>query len=772
MSEKLTQLYVLNPITTNLAGDLMYFVQSGASAAMKFSDFEAQFSGAFVPLSGGTMTGTLIAPQINSPLAKIFFTPFSIFLNPTILSPANPNAIYSYTATPVDLQDNAGIAAYTNGYYFALKNVSSGSNTFTPKAGEFIDGNASLTLAPQQGALIIKTPTQWSTVGYFNAGLGSSPWVAGAGAHSAIGGDGSVTATGVESLGYGHGGGNAGGRNSFAMGYNANTGGDYSFAFGYQSFANGSYQFVFGSNNSRISVAASNSFAFGNNTYVGGSFGFGFGNGVACINDGSWVIGDSNISPVSDSAPNQMNLTFANGFRWFNNNSGGMVVGIDANGNLINKKGAADQSYSRQVPTTGFSITIGAGVKTLVIVPGSQLATGTIIMPAAPIDGQIIIVAAEAAGVTALTVTPNAGQTIGNAPTTISAGGGFCYQYNLANTNWMPIFQNLAGSSSPWVAGTGSNSAKIGDGTELVGGNNSVVIGSSNSFNNGSSSLAVGDNVGIGSSCQNCFISGENGSRIGNGSTGCTNVGNGNAIGSSTFYAFVAGNGNTINGGSNWGIALGASNTLNASHQVAIGKNANVTNSGSMILCDSAATDNPPTDTAIDMFVSKFSNGYKFYVVGGASPIIGLQLTSAGSSLLGTNTNNNASAGYVGEYVESVVLSGAAVSLSNATVANMTSVSLTAGDWDVYENLTYNISVGATIVGGGISTTSATLPDASVQSAYTNNAAATLGQGTGITLPMRRISIASTTTVYATAYAYFAAGTVSVYGKLSARRAR
>ncbi len=479
MSKNLDQVYIANPITTNASTDLMYFMQSpytaGTDAGMLYSDFKAQLGGAFVPLAGGTMTGTLIAPQINSPLAKIFFTPFSIFINPTILSPANPNAVYTYTATPLDFQDNAGLAAYTNGYYFALKNVTAGNVTFTPKAGDTIDGNASLTLAPQQGALIIKTSTEWSTVGYFNAGAGSSPWVAGAGAHSAIGGDGSVTATGVESLGYGHGGGNAGGRDSFAMGYNANTGGDYSFAFGYQSFANGSYQFVFGSNNSRISVSASNSFAFGNNTYVGGSFAFGFGNGGACINDGSWVIGDSNISPVSDSTTNQMNFTFAGGYRWFNNNSGGMVVGIDANGNLINKKGVADQSYSRQVPTTGFSITIGAGVKTLVLVPAGTLATGTIIMPAAPIDGQIIVVSAEAAGVTALTVNANTGQTIGNAPTTLAAGQGFSYQYNLANTNWMPLYQASSSGATTWT-GYGTSSVK-GGGSGITSGNYSLVFG-------------------------------------------------------------------------------------------------------------------------------------------------------------------------------------------------------------------------------------------------------------------------------------------------------
>src|SRR4029077_4886616 len=54
-----------------------------------------------------------------------------------------------------------------------------------------------------------------------------------------------------------------------------------------------------------------------------------------------------------------------------------------------------------------------------------------------------------------------------------------------------------------------------------------------------------------------------------------------------------------------------------------------------------------------------------------------------GDQLLGTATNDNATAGNVGEYIESVIPAGAAIAITSATNTNLTSISLTAGDWDV-----------------------------------------------------------------------------------------
>ncbi len=63
------------------------------------------------------------------------------------------------------------------------------------------------------------------------------------------------------------------------------------------------------------------------------------------------------------------------------------------------------------------------------------------------------------------------------------------------------------------------------------------------------------------------------------------------------------------------------------------------------------------------------------------SPIIVSQ-TTGGVSLLGTNTNDSASAGYDGEYKEAKTTSGANTGAS-AAYFDAQSITLTAGDWDV-----------------------------------------------------------------------------------------
>lgn len=141
-------------------------------------------------------------------------------------------------------------------------------------------------------------------------------------------------------------------------------------------------------------------------------------------------------------------------------------------------------------------------------------------------------------------------------------------------------------------------------------------------------------------------------------------------------------------------------------------------------------------------------------------------------AMVGTSTNNSAAAGGIGEFVSSYVASGSAVSLATATTTNCTSISLTAGDWDVEGNVNFTGST-ATVTAGtaGISTTSATLPTDG--SEVTSGAMTTaLSSVDGITLPRKRISIASTTTVYLVMQKTFSAGTEAGYGGITARRAR
>jgi hypothetical protein len=164
-----------------------------------------------------------------------------------------------------------------------------------------------------------------------------------------------------------------------------------------------------------------------------------------------------------------------------------------------------------------------------------------------------------------------------------------------------------------------------------------------------------------------------------------------------------------------------------------------------------------------------------------SSPTLsGTAIGSAGakvpsSVIYGTQTNDNVpSTGYVGEYVSSQVTTGVSLATSGTTY-NVTSISLPAGDWNVYGNVNL-IYASATVAAtgaqsGGISTTSATFGGQDtyfVSSLNFNNSSLTNSSP----VPIIRISVASTTTVYLVAKATFTAGSVSATGILQARRVR
>jgi hypothetical protein len=142
------------------------------------------------------------------------------------------------------------------------------------------------------------------------------------------------------------------------------------------------------------------------------------------------------------------------------------------------------------------------------------------------------------------------------------------------------------------------------------------------------------------------------------------------------------------------------------------------------------------------------------------------------AAVKGTTTNDNAAAGYLGEYVESVIASGSAVSLSNATAANIASISLTAGDWDVTGVLDF-VLTGATSTDykAGVSATSATFGG---QDSFVNFPFLTtlLSDTLGLMLPAVRFSLTTTTTAFLVAQATFSAGTTAGYGTIRARRVR
>jgi hypothetical protein len=147
---------------------------------------------------------------------------------------------------------------------------------------------------------------------------------------------------------------------------------------------------------------------------------------------------------------------------------------------------------------------------------------------------------------------------------------------------------------------------------------------------------------------------------------------------------------------------------------------------------------------------------------------------TGGTAVKGTNTNDSAAAGYVGEYISSTLASGSAISLTSATAANITSISLTAGDWDVSGYITFvtSASTSISVLTGGPNSTSATIPNFPDRAQYAAEANVPGALNIGIAIASTRFSLASTTTIYLVGQAIFTASTLTAYGRISARRVR
>lgn len=153
---------------------------------------------------------------------------------------------------------------------------------------------------------------------------------------------------------------------------------------------------------------------------------------------------------------------------------------------------------------------------------------------------------------------------------------------------------------------------------------------------------------------------------------------------------------------------------------------------------------------------------------------------AASPTLLGVTTNSSAPAGYIGELITATVASGSPVALSTATGANVTSISLTAGDWDVSGTVNFALTgVTGTLFQAAISLTSATLSTQPGGSGLGTDPliivpliTTTLSATYSCSIPPVRISLAATTTVYLVAQETFSVGASAAFGTIRARRER
>lgn len=139
----------------------------------------------------------------------------------------------------------------------------------------------------------------------------------------------------------------------------------------------------------------------------------------------------------------------------------------------------------------------------------------------------------------------------------------------------------------------------------------------------------------------------------------------------------------------------------------------------------------------------------------------------------GVTNGSDASAGQVGEVISSVI-AGPGTTLSTGVPINITSIALTAGDWDVTGDVWVVVGTGAaTLVQGAINSVSANPPAIALGVSRTQ-LTTTFAASTAMVVPLSpcRVSLTATTTYYLIAAVTFPSGTTTAYGKIWARRAR
>jgi len=151
---------------------------------------------------------------------------------------------------------------------------------------------------------------------------------------------------------------------------------------------------------------------------------------------------------------------------------------------------------------------------------------------------------------------------------------------------------------------------------------------------------------------------------------------------------------------------------------------------------------------------------------------------TTGVQMKGNNTNTAPPAGFIGEQIRSAIGVGSEVTLSHTVTANVTSISLTAGIWDISGIVSYRATNTNTTNPATISSISATSATSGTGGDNAVNGTMPSTSGTvntaptkSYTIPAYRVTLSGTTTYYLTAYAQ---ATVTfgctAYGRISATR--
>lgn len=97
-----------------------------------------------------------------------------------------------------------------------------------------------------------------------------------------------------------------------------------------------------------------------------------------------------------------------------------------------------DGALQVATPTTGTTVTINDNAAALILKHTATIATLTIVLPANPVNGQIVRIGTRST-VTTLTLNANTGQTRYGNPTTITATTPVAFIYETATLSWYRV---------------------------------------------------------------------------------------------------------------------------------------------------------------------------------------------------------------------------------------------------------------------------------------------------------------------------------------------
>ncbi|SAK53687.1 hypothetical protein AWB78_01350 [Caballeronia calidae] len=162
-------------------------------------------------------------------------------------------------------------------------------------------------------------------------------------------------------------------------------------------------------------------------------------------------------------------------------------------------------------------------------------------------------------------------------------------------------------------------------------------------------------------------------------------------------------------------------------------------------------------------------------VTGSGGPVLATSPTITTPTITGVTSGSCASSGNVGQCVSSNIPNGSAVSLSSGTASNVTSISLTAGNWIAAGNVCFS-PAGSTTSNyalAALNTVSApALPTTPNGGAEHNQSAAIVASNGSYCLPTGTAlyTVSGSTTLYLVAFSNFSVSTMTAYGYIFAMR--